>query len=53
MSKLLESLDYYLLKCGGVNKFPLAYVVRSQVAVKLHAMDPAIDYENFDQEITS
>ena len=53
MSKWLESLDDYLLKCRGVNKCPLAYVARSQVAVKTHAMDPAIDDENFDQEITS
>ena len=52
MSKCLESLDDYLLKCRGVNKCPLAYVVRSQVAVKPHAMDPAIDYENIDQEMT-
>ena len=49
MSKWLESLDDYLLKCQGVNKWPLIYVARSQVAVKPHAMDPAIDYENVDQ----
>ena len=36
-----------------MNKCPLAYLARSQVAVKPHAMDPAIDYENFDQEMTS
>ena len=53
MSKLIESLDDYILKCWGVNKFPLAYVVRSQVAVKPHAMDPAIDDENVYQEMTS
>ena len=53
MYKWIESLDDYLLKCRGVNKCPLAYVARSQVAVKPHAMDPAIDYENFDQEMTS
>ena len=29
MSKWLESLYEYLLKCRGVNKWPLAYVVRS------------------------
>ena len=49
MSKWLESLDYYLLKCRRANKSPLAYVVRSQVAVKMHAMDPATDNENVDQ----
>ena len=48
MSKWLESLDDYLLKCRGVNKCPLEYAVRSQVAVKPHTMDPAIDYENVD-----
>ena len=53
ISKWLESLDDYLLKYWGVNKFPLVYLVRSQVAVKPHAMDPATDYENVDQEITS
>ena len=53
MSKWIESLDDYVLKFGGVNKLPLAYVARSQVAVKPHAMDPATDYENFDQEMTS
>ena len=49
MSKWLESLDDYLLKCQGVNKYPLAYLARSQVAVKPHAMDPAINCENVDQ----
>ena len=53
MSKWLESLDDYLLECRGVNKPPLAYVARYQVAVKPHAMDPATDDENVDQEITS
>ena len=53
MSKWLESLDDYLLKCRGVNKSPLAYVARSQVAGYPHAMDPAIDYEIFNQEMTS
>ena len=48
MIKWLDSLDDYLLKCRGVNKCPLAYVARSQVAVKRHAMDPDIDYENAD-----
>ena len=46
MSKWLDSLDDYLLKCWGVNKFPLSYVARSQVAVKPHAMDPATYYKN-------
>ena len=50
MSKWLESLYYYLLKHRRVNKCPLAYVARSQVAVKLHAIDPAIDYENVDKK---
>ena len=36
-----------------MNKSPLAYVARSQVAVKPHAMDPDIDYENGNQEMTS
>ena len=53
MFKWFDSLDDYLLKFWGVNKCPLAYVAISQVAVKPHAMDPAIDYENVDQEITS
>ena len=53
MSKWVESLDDYLLKCRGVNKCPLEYVARSQVVVKPHAIDPATDYENVDQEITS
>ena len=53
MSKWLESLDDCLLKCRGVNKCPLAYVARSQVAVKTHVMDPATDYENIYQEMTS
>ena len=53
MSKWIESLDEYLLKYGGVNKCPLAYVAIYQVAVKPHAMDPATDYENVDQEMTS
>ena len=50
MSKWIESLYDYLLKCRGVNKCPLEYIARSQVAFKPHAMDPAIDNENFDQE---
>ena len=53
MSKWLESLDYCLLKCQGVNNPPLAYVTRSQVAVKPHAMDPSANDENVDQEMTS
>ena len=36
-----------------MNKCPLAYVARSQVAVKPHAMDPANIDENVDQEMTS
>ena len=53
MSKWLESLNDYLLKCWEVNKSPLAYAARSQVVVKPHAMDPANDYENVDQEMNS
>ena len=53
MYKWLESLDDYLLKFRGVNNPPLEYVARSKVAVKPHAMDPATDYENADQEMTS
>ena len=53
MSKWIESLDGYLLKFQGVNKCPLAYVSRSQVAVKPHSTYPATDYENADQEMTS
>ena len=53
MSKWLESLDEYLIKWRGVNKCPLAYVARYQVAVKPHAMYPATDYKNVDQEMTS
>ena len=53
MSKCIESLYDYLLKYQRVNKCPLAYVARSQVAVKQHAMDPATDYINVDQEMTS
>ena len=53
MSKWLEPLYDYLLKCRGMNKSPLAYVARSQVAVEPHAMDPVTDYENIDQEMTS
>ena len=36
-----------------MNKCNLAYVARSQVAFKAHVMDPATDYENVDQEMTS
>ena len=36
-----------------MNKYPLAYVAIYQVAVKPHAMDPAINYENVDQKMTS
>ena len=50
MSKWLKSLDDYILKCRELNKCPLEYVVRSQVAVKPNSMDPVIDYENVDQE---
>ena len=53
MSKWIELLYDYLLKFRGVNKCPLGYVARSQVAVKPHAMNPAINYENFDQKMTS
>ena len=53
MSKWLESLYNYLLKFRGANNPPLAYVERSQVAVKPHAMDPADDYEDVDQEMTA
>ena len=45
MSKWLESLDDYLSKFRGVNKFPLAYVARAQVAVKPHAAYPATEYK--------
>ena len=41
------------LKCLGVNKFSPVYVARSQVAVKPHAPDPATEYENVDQDMTS
>ena len=53
MSKWIESLDDYLLKCRGVNKCHLAYVAISKMAVKPHEMDPAIDIENVDQEMMS
>ena len=53
MSKWLESLDDYLLKCRGANRPPLAYVEISQVAVKPHARDTATDHEYFYQEMTS
>ena len=36
MSKWLESLDDYLRKVRGVNKCPLAYISREDVAVKPH-----------------
>ena len=36
-----------------MNKCPLAYISRSQVAVKPHAADPTTEYENVDQEMTS
>ena len=36
-----------------MNKSPIAYVAREQVAVKPHAVDPATEYENVDQEMTS
>ena len=49
MSKWLESLDAYLLKCQEANKCSLAYVARSKVSVKPHATDPATDYENVDK----
>ena len=49
MSRWLESLDDYLLKCWVVNKPPLAYVARSHVAVKTHETYSATDYENVDQ----
>ena len=49
MSKWIESLDDYLLKCRGANKCPLVYLARSQVAFKPHVMYPATDYENVDQ----
>ena len=35
-----------------MNKCPLAYVERAQVAVKPHATDPATEYENVDQDKT-
>ena len=50
MTKWLESLDDCLLKCLGVNKCTLARIARSEVAVKPHAMDTAVDYENVHQE---
>ena len=50
MTKWLESLYDYLLRCRGVNKCPLAYILIYQVAVKPHAIDPAIHNENVDQE---
>ena len=53
MSKWLESLDDYLLKFRGVNKFPLAYVAMSHVAVKPHAMNPTIDDEIVNKKMTS
>ena len=53
ISKWLESLDDYLLKCWRVNKCPLEYVARFQVAAKPHAMDTATNYENIDQKMTS
>ena len=36
-----------------MNKSPIAYVAREQVAVKPHAADPAAEYENVDQDMTS
>ena len=53
MSKCLESLYDYLLKCREVNKCPLEYVARAQVVVKPHATDPATEYKNVDQEMKS
>ena len=53
MSKRLESLFINLLKYQGVNKCNLAYVARSQVAVKQHAMDSDTNDENVDKEMTS
>ena len=53
MSKWLESLDDYLLKFRGVNKWTLAYVARAHEVVKPYAMDTTNEYENVDQEMTS
>ena len=53
MSKWLDSIDDYLLKCRLVNKCPLAYVAIFQVVVKPHTMDPAASYKNVNQEMTS
>ena len=36
-----------------MNKCPLAYVARLQVAAKPHGMDHATDYEKVDKEMTS
>ena len=36
-----------------MNKCPLVYVAKAHVAVKPHAADPATEYENVDQEMTS
>ena len=36
-----------------MNKCPLAYVARAQVAVKPHAEDHSTEYEKVDQEMTS
>ena len=44
MSKWLKSIHDYLLKFRRVNKCPLAYVARSQVAVKPRGMYTAADY---------
>ena len=35
-----------------MNKYPQAYVTRSQVSGSPHATDPTTDYENVDQEMT-
>ena len=45
LKEWIESLYDYLFKCWEVNKCPLEYVARAQVAVKPHATDPATDYE--------
>ena len=37
----------------GVNKTPLAYVKRTEVAVPPHADDPSTAYDNIDMEMIS
>jgi hypothetical protein len=49
----IEDIDAQLLKTLGMSKTPLAYVIRDDVAVIAHNIDPPAGYNTIQEELVA